>query len=573
MNQMHMERRPMKKFQLFVLFLVLIQPGWSLASVAKPQNVTLTPGVTTMVVSWRANSDDTVGYYVSWGTSTGALDNRYTVSSSKTNSYTIDGLSPNTLYYVQISAFNSENTVTTDSDSVSAKTFNGLSPPFNFSVTSLEDIMETSIGLSWDRPDMDDLAGYKIYYQKASDSSTSFISVDANLTKSTLSNLEPGARYYISVTSRTDSAESAASPTLVVDTAPDTMPPQAPSALDVQLSGDRIITIKIGDATNAGMVDLKGYLVTVMNEGSGGLTVLDVGAETVIDIGEGTSHEEVALEDGSRYTITVKAYDQAENESKPSSAVTVTVEGIQHILIDADGVASGCFIGEIQSSGIPWRAFGWVGLFSMVLLIMKWWPQHCLLLFLFLFFCAYQGSAQAGLENAVGVKAGYFKMSDPLMKETFEERFPVPVKLYYERALNENLHVDIDAGFLKLEGHMPSTSGEKTEAQNTFVLVPLSLSCTYHHYLTPYFYAYLGGGLDHWYVKEEISDSDDEKRQSRHVGGYHYKVGVAYLTQESDVSKRYGVQLEALQAIIDRFGKNDLDLGGITIQAGYFYRF
>ena len=564
----------MKKLLFFVLFLGLILPGWSLAAVGKPQNVSLSPGVTTIAVSWTVNSDDTSGYYVSWGLLSGTLDSRYTVSSSKTNSYTIHGLSSNTTYYVKVTAFNSGNTITTDSDTLSSKTLTGLAPPSNFFVTSIEDITETSIGLSWERPDMDDLSGYTIYYKNDSDSDTKSMDMDANLTKATLSNLQSGARYNLSITSLTESGESAASPTLIVDTAPDTLPPQTPSAPDAQLTGDRIITITIKDSGNGGMADLKGYQITVTDDQSGRSTVLDVGDDTTIAIGEGTAHEEISLENGALFTITVKAYDQAGNESGPSPSSTVAIEGIQRILIDSDGVQSGCFIGSLKKSpGDLWMAV-LAGVVLVSALLFKGGWRLALILLPPLFIVASQGTALSGMNNAIGIKAGYFKMSDPLMKETFEDRFPVPVRLYYERTLHENLHVDIDAGFLKLEGNMLSTSGETTEAQNTFIVMPTSLSFTYNHYLTPFFYAYMGAGLDHWYVREEIAGrNDDEERQSHHVGGYHYKCGIAYLTQESAISQKYGIQLEAVNAIIDRFGRNDRDLGGFTIQAGYFYRF
>ena len=91
--------------------------------------------------------------------------------------------------------------------------------------------------------------------------------------------------------------------------------------------------------------------------------------------------------------------------------------------------------------------------------------------------------------------------------------------------------------------------------------------------LTPRCYAYIGAGLDKWYAREEVKLTDTEEKESHTVGGHHYKLGVAYLNSDSDSYRKYGIQLEIMQSIIDRFGGNDRDLGGLTLQAGYFYRF
>lgn len=571
-----MESRKMKKILFPIISFILLLPVLTFASVGKPQGLTLSPGVTTLTVSWTLNStDDTDGYYVSWGTSASALDTRHTINSTSTNTYIITGLSPDTTYHVRVTAFDTNGNEETPSDSKSETTKKDLALPLNFNITSLKDITESSISVIWEHPIMYDLAGYRIYYKITKDGQPSTKDVNTSTNTATLNALESGKRYYISITSlNTSKDESAHSDELIVDTKPDQLGPNMPTKPDVQLTGEGIITITINDTANKGMVDLKEYKVRITdNRSASDGTVLEAGLNPSINVGPGTANEEIVFENGVTYTITVTAFDQDDKESEASPPTSITIQDPQNILIDSDEVESGCFVGVLKkdSAGLLMTLL-FCALFFVVVLLNDRGKGRTLLILPLLLIVS-EGSARSEMNNTIGIKAGYFKMSDPLMKETFEDRFPVPVRLYYDRTLYKDFHADIDAGFLKLEGKRITDSGEKTGAQNTFYFMPVSVSFTYNHYLTPIFYAYIGTGLDHWYVREEIENMDANEKQSHYVAGYHYKCGIAYLAKDADIYQKYGIQLETVYAIIDRFGRNDRDLGGFTLQAGYFYRF
>ncbi|MBU0992630.1 MAG: fibronectin type III domain-containing protein [Proteobacteria bacterium] len=563
----------MIKYLFFVFTVILILPILASADVSVPQNVSLAPGETTIAVSWTSNADDTDTYLISWGTSPDTLDTTRIINSATANSYPITGLEPNTTYYVQVAARDSINNLTQEAATKSATTFKALAPPENFSMTSIGD---TSLSVIWDPVDLDDLSGYTVYY--TNDPSTDPLETDIGdaFTTATLEGLESGNRYYVFIKTRNLSGdESSPSDTLIIDTKQDKRAPMPPSEPDVKLTGSETIKVDINDTNNKGMVDLKGYFVQITDNRDASQTTLDAGNDTSIDIGSGTEHGNIILENGVTYTIIITAYDQDGNESTASPEVYITVESIQHILIDSDDVKSGCFISTSGKGVNPGRILLMiVSLVFSLMIFIKSVKKRRIIVILPVFMVISAVPAQSGdMKNAIGIKAGYFKMSDTLLDDTFENRFPVPVRLYYERAIYKDFHADIDAGFLKLKGDLLSTSGEDTGVENTYYLIPVSFTLTYNYQLTPVFYAYIGTGLDHWYAREEIKTNGTKEKESHYVGGYHYKCGIAYLTSDPDIYQKYGIQLEAVYAIIDRFGGNDRDLGGITIQAGYFYRF
>jgi hypothetical protein len=57
------------------------------------------------------------------------------------------------------------------------------------------------------------------------------------------------------------------------------------------------------------------------------------------------------------------------------------------------------------------------------------------------------------------------------------------------------------------------------------------------------------------------------------VGGYHGKAGVTLMTADEDWIDRSGVTLEFMYSIIDKFGDNEIDLGGMSFNISLFYKF
>ena len=139
----------MKLRFLFCSFLILFAGSGYAADV--PTDVTLTAGETTIDVAWTGDNDAD-GYYVYWGTESDELDNRVTLDDSET-SYTITDLETETEYFVAVSSY--EDDVESNQSTVASITTlaegEELLTPGGLSVTSLDDITQTSVGLKWDR--------------------------------------------------------------------------------------------------------------------------------------------------------------------------------------------------------------------------------------------------------------------------------------------------------------------------------------------------------------------------------------------------------------------------------------
>jgi hypothetical protein len=612
-----------KFMKSFLIIIILFFPAASFAIPATPTGLSLTAGDTVIKVNWTANTDTILGYYLYWGTSDTNLDMRKTISSPTTTTYTITGLTPNTTYYVAISAFDSS--LESAKYSLSTITLKGKSPatPTNFSVTSLSEITGSTVGLKWTENSETDMANYKIYGGTTSGNYSTVLSTsDADVNSYTVTGLNASTRYYFAISSIDSSEnESAKSSEIIVDTLSDTTPPNIPQNLIVSITGTDEITATFTD-NNTGMVDLWSYkLYYGTASGSYG---------SPIDIGTSTSYVLSGLSGNVTYFFAVSSYDYNANESSKSTEASIHLEGIKTALDDPD-FKGGCFIAtavfgsynhpavkvfrKFRDAYLLTNSFGkkFVALyykyspdvadmikespilkiiFMLILfpltilcflvikigvpyilllsvfsiLILKYKPIRISLIFLFLF----TGISVAQESNTIGIKAGYFLPSSQLQNDIYKKNSAMGT-LFYDRRLFQNTSIDIEGGYIEKIGEAITQSGNITKSKTQLILAPISSSLKLNIKFNSFIESSMGGGLDYWYYKETTSKNSYEGM----VGGYHGKVGIRLISIPKKDEEYYSASflIETIYSKIDRFSQNKLDLGGWIFNVGFSYSF
>lgn len=168
-------------------------------------------------------------------------------------------------------------------------------------------------------------------------------------------------------------------------------------------------------------------------------------------------------------------------------------------------------------------------------------------------------------KNNFGIKGGLFIPNESDQKDVYEEI--VPFSVFYERMFTEYLSADIDLGYSKSDGTALSTSSGSTELPTELEMYPASASVNFNYDVAPYMTAYLGVGGD-WWLVEEKSELGEFKSE---VGGWHAKTGLKIFSDDLDTFKQVGFLMEASYTEIDKFGSNDIDLGGWKFNIGLMY--
>lgn len=605
-----------------IIFLFFLFPPLARALVSTPQGLTLVPGEQSIEVRWIANSDDTTHYYLYWGLSPGNIEPPLVISGRESNSHTLAPLLPGTTYYVALSAYdNNLNVESARSDVLSATTLDtgGLSAPTGLWINPVFGIGTTSAGFTWTASEEPDISYYTLYYGTAtgiygSSRSTADASTFLNVT-----GLTPSTRYYFALSVTTLSAESARSAEIVVDTLPDSNPPNVPGTPGAVISGNGEIEITFSD-NNENMADFS-HFVVAYDVNTSLSNVTSAGAQNIFILG--------GLTVGSDYYFAVKAVDTRGNESALSGTGHIFVEEVKGYL-DESTMKEGCFIAtavfgsydhplvqvlrdfrdSYLKNNAPGRAFihfyyekgplaaayvkknnllralsflMLLPFIAVAFLLVKTGPAATVLLFLSPFLLKRRRSflivfvmaasllpsperAVAGESNTFGMKIGYFSPSDDLQSDYYD---PTPlISLFYDRKIVSYLSTELSAGYLYREGNALTISGKETAIESELTMVPLSVSLKLHLPLSRYIGTYLGAGGDYWYFKEKSKISDE----SLEVGGYHGKVGLVLKKMpnlfDDKYTRNFKVTLEAVYSRIDRFNDNETDLGGWTFNAG-----
>jgi len=555
----------MKRQWIFSLLILLLMPGLSIAlsdTPNVPYNVTLTSTDNTITVDWTGDSNAD-GYYVYYGTTSGNLDLKETVSGTSTTIVTISGLTPGTTYYVSVSAYN-DSEEGNRSDVKSIATTKDIAKPLTpegLDVVSVQNITENSVVLKWDRNSESDLDHYTIYYGTASGSTDNVLTAqDADASSFTISTLAASTRYYFTISaSDTAGNESDPSKSLIVDTLTDTLPPNPPAKISGYLSDLREITITIEDG-NEQMADFKGNIL-FYGTTSGNL-------DQQVDLGNGFTYTMAALAEDSTWYFSALSYDSHGNESQRTAEASAVVEKTERYLNQPDDFDGGCFIAsaaDIQSEdlGAESPAVTTAGnpdddapALETTGNLVQYVPANKIV--------------DPMGANIAGIFAGYYLPVESQFEDYYGDHVLL-VSAFYERQFNGWVSMDVEGGFMKEKGHLLTASGTETGIGSKLTLVPVALSLNIYHELTDGIVGYAGAGPDYWYCQEE-TDAEVYPEVEEWVGGCHAKAGVK-LYNTDETYRNTGAIIETSYSWITRMGDNDTDLGGWAFKFGLFYQF
>jgi fibronectin type 3 domain-containing protein len=554
-------------FQIIFLFLMIPMNAYSIPNV--PSNVTLTSNSqTTIKVTWSGDSDAD-GYNIYWGISTDDLDQSDDVGSS-VRQYTITGLNAGTKYYVAVSAYDENgesNRSSTKSISTQADTIIPATPE-GFSVTSISSITRTSVPLKWDPNTENDLDHYKIYYGQDSGSFEKTVEADADSSTITISSLTSSTRYFFAITAVDSSDnESEKSDELVVDTLDDKFPPYVP-VITAELSGLNEITVRVTDV-NSGMADYAGSIIFYGTTPRAYTQSVDVEKNTTFIIDN--------LPDDKTWYLSALAYDVHDNESEKSEEISVKIEETQSFLGQDGDFDGGCFI---QASSCKFGLSTWICMVFLILgMLLCLVQKKCIWISTFSLFIiltmipvnGYTGESPLPKENLIGVSVGYYIPGESDFEDYYDESV-FPVSAFYERCIYKFISADIEAGYFKEDGRMLTVSGGQTEIGSEISMIPVSASLKVNKEILPFIVGYIGAGPDYWYCRETTDINTSNNEIEEWVGGYHGKVGVKLYNMDKQFENT-GAIIECVYTVIDKFGNNDLNIGGLTVKFGLFYQF
>ncbi|MEZ5498976.1 MAG: fibronectin type III domain-containing protein [Steroidobacteraceae bacterium] len=283
-----------------------------------PQNVSATANSSQRIdISWSASTDTggsgLGGYRV--------LRNGTQVASvgASTTNYSDGGLTPNTTYSYTVIAFDNDGNASSPSSAASATTPGDTTAPGAPTGLSGNATSSTSVSLTWNASTDtggSGLAQYRIYR-----GGSQLGNVPAGTTAYTDNTAQASTSYAYTVTA-VDGAnnESAPSNTANVTTPapPDTTAPTVPQGLTATAVSSSQINLSWSASTdNAGGSGLAGYRVR-----RGGVQIAQVGAGT-------TTYSDTGRSASTQYSYTVRAYDNAGNESADSNTASATTPAAQ----------------------------------------------------------------------------------------------------------------------------------------------------------------------------------------------------------------------------------------------------
>ncbi|MBF0224752.1 MAG: fibronectin type III domain-containing protein [Desulfobacterales bacterium] len=559
----------MKKYFLIIWGILLI-PKFSLSAISYPNNMQLNTSETAIKIEWDCN-ENAKGYYIYWGTYYEQMDQKIKINETEECSYTLTGLELNKKYYFRISSFDdlAESELSPIISTTTLSVNSAPVTPSDFEVASIDLITESSINLRWEKNTESDLAAYMIYYGESSGDYSDYNTItNLNLNSYTVSDLSSSKRYYFVITALDHSEnESEKSSEIIADTLPDIFPPNVPLNLEVKLNSVYGMSVSF-NGNNSNMADIKGYKIYYGIE--------PANYTNNIDIGNITNYELSNLAENTIYYFSVSAYDYSGNESGLSSEASAKIEPTRILLTNPDEFEGGCYINSIitEQKGSNIKKFFNIFFFSAFALFFMLSLKKRYMFMAFILILIFNSPSYSQDKNGIGIKIGKTISSEDIQKDIYTDDF-APVTLFYERNLFYNVFADFEIGVVKKNGLVLTSSGTKTDIDTKLLLIPISSSIKMDIELSSLILCFIGGGFDFWGYREKddkntYSCFDDDKYG---VSGYHGKAGFKFMTEEPEYYKKVGIVIEAVYSRIDKFGQNEIDLGGWIFNFGFLYTF
>lgn len=408
-----------------------------------------------------------------------------------------------------------------------------------------------------DDDSFDDTEGYYIDYWETDDTNTQWTVQLVGVTRHsfTIEGLESGINYSVRLSAYNGDTES--------NTSSDTIYTEAVGEDDINIviSGTDAITISFDvETTNFDYFSVK------VGTTSGGDEIY--GSSPVnIDIDDSLSVS--GLTAGTTYYVTVSVDPDTDPDDDFPVTIPFLFESTHTLMSSAEeDIENGCFINSSES--------GTNGLLILIIssvvcflfrFLQKAWRFFPVFIGLVLVIVPVTSTAGDSVlyKNNFGIKGGFFLPNENDQQDVYDEI--IPFSLFYERMLTRHFSADIDLGYSKTDGTALSASSSSTELETELTMYPASVSVNFNYDVAPYMTAFVGLGGDWWFVEEksEIGEFDSE------VGGWHVKTGLKIFSDELETFKQVGCLIDVSYTEIDRFGQNDVDLGGWKFNIGLMY--
>jgi YVTN family beta-propeller protein len=367
----------------------------------------------------------------------------------------------------------------------------------------------------------------------------------------------------------------------------DTVPPPAPTDPKVELGGSGILTVSWSAAADqgSGISRYKVYFGTSPG-------IYDAPGSP-FEAGDATQANLTGLVNGTTYFVAVSAVDGADNEGPLSTEVSGSPQEVE----GATGSGGGCFIhtvGENRNPGVLLLA---VGLLLAAWLLLSAWKRKLrqrkgkfarVSLILFILASVWAGASNSQAMNSEdidlnfdsiswSIQAGYLIAQGERIEDAYDGGFIGELNLTWMNA--SNFETSVGVGFVHMEGSALDANGKTLDLDARLWYVPADVSMRYRFQMrkTQKIIPYIDAGFVGAYYQEEIENR--ERDESGWTYGYQGSLGcrldmsILAPHDTADFMRAYRTKnvflfLEGRYSVIDRFGKEDFDLGGIGIMTG-----
>ncbi len=117
-------------------------------------------------------------------------------------------------------------------------------------------------------------------------------------------------------------------------------------------------------------------------------------------------------------------------------------------------------------------------------------------------------------------------------------------------------------------------------------MIPVDVAARYrfNYYDDQVLVPFIGGGFDFYYLRDEMAFAEVDRDEDKWKYGYHGVGGIQILLdyfgskQARDMKSKWKIEntylnVEAKYSVVDNFGADDLDLGGVIYTAGLRFEF